>query len=100
MVADITRLIRECINCQQNKTPTNPIAQPTFPHDAPPTQWDTIAMDFITGLPMSHNRDSVLTVTDIKSKRVRFIKSRKDDTAETTARQFVKHIYPHHSTLR
>jgi transposase InsO family protein len=96
MVSDITKIVHECINCQRNKTPNNPVPQPSFPHDAPESPWATVAMDFITGLPLSNNRDSVFTVTAVGCKRVRFIKARKDDTAERTARRYFKHIYPHH----
>jgi hypothetical protein len=96
MVADITQIVKECLPCQQNKSPTNNPPQPTFSHDAPIIQWGTVGMDFITGLPLCNGKDSVFTVSDVGSKRVRFLKARKDDTAERTARRYFKHIYPSH----
>ena len=93
MVADIKKCIQECIKCQSNKSPTNPIQTPSYSHDAPNEQWTTIGMDFFTGLPEKSGFDSILTVTDLFSKRTRFIPCRKDDNAEITAQRFLANIY-------
>ena len=53
----------------------------------------SLGLDYITGLPLSHNYDTMLTVTDLHSKAVKLISCHKSTTAEKTANLFFKHCY-------
>jgi hypothetical protein len=61
---DVLKHIRECTTCQQNKfkkTPPTGLLQPLpIPHQ----KWESIAMDFITGLPRVQGRDCIFVVVD------------------------------------
>jgi hypothetical protein len=57
---DVMRHIRECVTCQQNKDehthPTN-LLQPL---PIPKHKWESVSMDFITGLPKTQGKDWIL----------------------------------------
>ncbi len=57
--------------------------------------FETIALDFITKLPVSQGYDSILTVTDHDcTKAAVFIPCKESMTAEETAGLIVQHIFP------
>jgi len=55
----------------------------------------TVALDFITKLPMSQGYDSILTVTDHNCSKVAlFIPCREAMTVEETVGLIVQHVFP------
>ncbi len=55
----------------------------------------TVALDFITKLPISQGYDSILTVTDHDcTKAAIFIPCKESMTAEETAGLIVQHLFP------
>jgi len=57
--------------------------------------FETVALDFITKLPVSQGYDSILTVTDHDcSKAALFILCKEAMTAEETAGLIVQHVFP------
>ncbi len=57
--------------------------------------FETIALDFITKLPISQGYDSILTVTDHDcTKAAIFIPCKESMTAEETAGLIVQHVFP------
>ncbi len=57
--------------------------------------FETIALDFITKLPVSQGYDSILTVTDHDcTKAAVFIPCKESITAKETAGLIVQHIFP------
>ncbi len=57
--------------------------------------FETIALDFITKLPVSQGYDSILTITDHDcTKATVFIPCKESITAEETAGLIVQHIFP------
>lgn len=68
-----------------------------YPNEIPEGRWQTVAMDFVTGLPPvgPSKYDAVLTVVDRFTKRVVFIPTHKSVTAQQTADLFLSHVVRH-----
>ncbi len=97
MRQDVMDYVRGCANCQCNKINTQPTKAPILPIFLKPEAmpFETIAMDFITKLPISQGYDSILTVTDHDcTKAARFIPCKESMTAEETAGLIVQHMFP------
>ena len=57
-------------------------------------KWESISMDFITGLPRTNRgHDSIWVVVDRLTKLVKFIPTRKNVKTPELARLFIKHLY-------
>jgi hypothetical protein len=85
MRADVNNYVKTCDPCQKTKhsrvkTPgfLQPLAIPTAP-------FDTISLDFITGLPVASGKDAILVVVDKLTKFATFIATRTDISASETA---------------
>ncbi len=74
--------------------PTKAPLSPIFPkHEAMP--FETVALDFITKLPISQGYDLILTVTNHDcTKAAVFILCKESMTAEETAGLIIQHIFP------
>jgi Integrase zinc binding domain len=99
----ITQYIKGCATCQMHKVNTNPTKPPLYPitpmPDALPFQ--TIALDFITKLPVSEGYDTILTITDHDcSKASLFIPCKETIDSEGVAQLFAQHVVPHYGTPR
>src|SRR6266702_1918273 len=97
MHQDVMDYVRGCAKCQRNKINTRPTKasiSPIFPKpEAMP--FETIALDFITKLPISQGYDSILTVMDHDcTKAAIFIPCKESMTVEETAGLIVQHVFP------
>ncbi len=97
MQQDVRDYVRGCAECQRNKINMRPTKAPLLPifptHEAMP--FETVALDFITKLPVSQGYDSILTVTDHDcTKAAVFIPCKESMTAKETAGLIVQHIFP------
>jgi hypothetical protein len=68
MKQDIHNFVVECEVCQRNKVETVKSPSILQPLMIPPAIWKDISMDFITGLPKSGNKSSIMVVVDRLSK--------------------------------
>ena len=69
---DVLRYVRECVTCQQNKVEqTRPVGL-FHPLPIPEQKWESISMDFITGLPKVQGKDCIYVVVDRLTKFVHF----------------------------
>ncbi len=96
MQQDVNDYVRGCVECQRNKINTRPTRAPLSPifpiREAMP--FKTVALDFITKLPISQGYDSILTVTDHDcTKAAIFIPCKESMTAEETAGLIIQHIF-------
>jgi len=96
----VTEYIKGCATCQMSKAnthPNHPSISPIFPEEnAQP--FETIAMDFITKLPLSGGHDTILTITDTDcSKASIFIPCHETINSEGVAQLYLNHVVPHYS---
>ena len=65
MKRDITQIVAKCLECQQVKPDHCHPAGLLQPHGIPMSKWETISMDFITGIPLTSQRhNAILVVVD------------------------------------
>src|SRR3984893_429794 len=64
----------------------------------PQCPWSSISMDFIEGLPLSLDFNSILVIVDRLKKYVIFIECHKTDSAIELAMLFLKHVFAKHGT--
>ncbi len=71
---DVMEYCRKCIPCQHNKSSRNAKQGVMHPVPTPGRRFGTISVDFVTGLPLSHQgHDAVMTITDKYTKMVRLV---------------------------
>jgi hypothetical protein len=71
---DIADYLAKCIECQQLKAEHRHPARLLQPLPIPEWKWETISMDFITGLPKSAKQnDAIMVVVDKLSKSAHFV---------------------------
>jgi len=95
----VTEYIKGCATCQMTKVNTHPAHPPIFP--ITPTEnarpFETIAMDFITKLPLSGGYDTILTITDTDcSKASVFIPCNETINSEGVALLYLNNVIPHY----
>jgi hypothetical protein len=93
---EVTDYIKGCTECQRHKVNNRPTKAPLEPIWAKPEAmpFETIALDFITKLPVSQGYDSILTVTDHDcSKATIFIPCVEEVSGEETAALYAKHVF-------
>ncbi len=73
MRRDIDKFCRQCVICQQNKVSTQRPAGLLQPLPVAESCFESISMDFVTHLPMSHDFDAIFSIVDRFSKLVKFI---------------------------
>jgi hypothetical protein len=93
---EVTDYVKGCAECQRHKVNNRPTKAPLEPIWAKPeaTLFETVAVDFITKLPVSQGYDSILTVTDHDcSKATIFIPCMEEISGEETAALYAKHVF-------
>ena len=99
---DVLDYVKGCTECQRNKVNNRPTHTPLvlIPPKIDALPFETVALDFITKLPISGGYDSILTVTDHDcTKAAVFIPCNEGITAEGTADLYVKHIFLRYGLL-
>jgi len=74
MKKDVAKCLTCCLECQQVKVEHQHHVGLLHPLAIPEWKWETISMDFITGLPKSkRNNDSIMVVVEELRKSAHFI---------------------------
>ena len=74
MAEDVREFVLSCPVCQIEKTSHLRPGGTLQPLDIPSRKWDTVVLDFITGLPLTtRNHDTILSIVDKATKMVHFI---------------------------
>lgn len=73
MKSDVVQYVRECDIWQRNKNENVPYPGLLQPIPILNRPWKDVAMDFLEGLPLFENKDSILVVVDKFSKYAHFI---------------------------
>lgn len=96
MKREIADLVRQCDVCQKCKSES--VAQPGLlqPLNIPEQAWREISMDFVEGLPKSHNKEVVLVLVDRLTKYSHFVALYHPYSAEDVAAAFMENIYKLH----
>jgi hypothetical protein len=91
MKQDIVEYIAKCLECQQVKVEHKHPAGLLQPLQIPEWKWETISMDFITGLPKTiKQHDAIMVVVDKLSKETHFIPIKSTFKAIDVANVFIK----------
>lgn len=85
--------IKQCDDCQRNKSSTSKKIGPLHPLPVPDQRGDTVCLDFVGPLPEDHGYNMLLTITDSLGADLRLVPCRTDDDARSTARLFFDHWY-------
>ena len=93
----IIDFVKSCPECQKNKTARHQPYGLSSPLELPYAPWQSIAMDFITELPVSENCDQLWVIIDRFTKMAHFIPLPQDGkTAADLARGFAKEVWRFH----
>ena len=93
MKRDIAEFVSKCATCQLVKVDHQRPAGLLQPLEVPVWMWESISMDFITGLPTSQRGyDSVWVIVDRLSKVAHFLPVRTDYTTGQYAQLFISEI--------
>jgi hypothetical protein len=94
---DIAEYLAKCIECQQVKAEHGHPVGLLKPLPIPKWKWETISMDFITGLPtLTKQNDTIMVVVDKLSKSAHFIPVKSTCKVIDIARIFMKEIFRVH----
>jgi Integrase zinc binding domain/RNase H-like domain found in reverse transcriptase len=80
--------IPACVDCQRNKSRTKKLTGPLHPLPIPDTRGDSIAIDFISPLPVDNGFDCIVTITDRLGADIRIAPTHVDITVEHFAALF------------
>ena len=90
----IIDFVRSCPECQRNKVARHQPYSLSSPLELPYAPWQSIAMDFITELPVSEGCDQLWVVIDRFTKMAHFLPLPQDGkTAADLARVFAREIW-------
>jgi len=93
----IIDFVRSCPDCQQNKTSHHQPYGLSSPLELPYAPWQSIAMDFITELPISDGCNQLWVIIDRFTKMVHFLPLQKEGkTAADLASIFAREVWKYH----
>jgi len=93
----ITDFFRSCLQCQKNNAARHQPYGLLAPMELPYALWQSIAMDFITDLPLSEQCDQLWVLVDRFTKMAHFIPLPKEGkSASDLARTFAREVWRHH----
>ena len=93
---DVLQHIRECEVFQRNKGEMNHPVGLLQPLPIPEGKWESISMDFITGLPMVQGKDCIYVVVDRLTKYTHFFAISVHYTTAQVAELFFREIFRLH----
>jgi len=93
----IIDFVRSCPECQKNKASRHQPYGLSSPLELPYAPWQSIAMDFITDLPLSEECDQLWVVIDRFTKMAHFLPLRREGKTTTDlAVIFAREVWRHH----
>uniref|UniRef100_A0AAQ5X1C9 Integrase catalytic domain-containing protein n=1 Tax=Amphiprion ocellaris TaxID=80972 RepID=A0AAQ5X1C9_AMPOC len=96
MESDAKEFVAACTICARNKTSNQASPGLLQPLPVPRRPWSHIAVDFVTGLPVSQGNSVILTIVDRFSKAAHFVPLPKLPTAKETAEALVLNVFRLH----
>ncbi|KAK3021939.1 hypothetical protein RJ639_046138 [Escallonia herrerae] len=89
---EVQEYVKTCLTFQQDKVERKKKAGLLQPLSVPKRPWESVSLDFITGLPKVEDLGTILVVVDRFSKYASFIATPKYCSAEDTAQLFFKYV--------
>lgn len=96
MHMDVKQYVQACAICQYNKYSTQKSYGLLQPLPLPTQVWEDISMDFITHLPLTHNKSTIWVIVDRLTKFAHFIALPLAFTTPTLGPIFISEIYRLH----
>ena len=96
----VNQYCKQCATCQRIKARTTKVPGYLMPLPKPSRPWDTMSMDFISGLPLADGYDSIATFVDTFTKQAHFVPCSSKINAEELSRIYFKSIFKHHGLSR
>lgn len=96
MKATVVSFIRKCSVCQKSKYEHCASPRLLQPLPVPEAVWEDISIDFIEGLPKSHDKDVIMVVVDRMCKYAHFFPLSHPYTAMTVAQVFLDGVFRLH----
>ena len=93
---DVLRHVQECLTCQQNKAEHALPVGLLQPLPIPEQKWESISMDFITGLPQVQERDYIYVVIDRLTKFAHFFSIPSKFSTTHVAKLFFREVFRLH----
>jgi transposase InsO family protein len=101
LMADVKAYVSSCVTCLSCKSSTQAPLGLLHSLPVPSEKWDSISMDFVTGLPVTQSgHDAVFVVTDRLTKMVVLIPTVTTLTAPRAAELFMRHVFAHYGLPR
>lgn len=95
--ADVATFIARCPQCQRNKASTAKPGGLLQPLPVPERAWDSVSMDFVTGLPRTdRGYDAIIVFVDRLSKMVHFAPTHTTCSAEQAFALFFDRVISQH----
>jgi len=93
MKNDIAKFVAECLTCKRVKADHHKPGGKLVPLDVPTWKWESISMDFITGLPRSpRGHDSVWVIVDRLTKCAHFVPFKIGYSMEKIAELYLEEV--------
>jgi hypothetical protein len=100
MKKDVAEFVYSCLTCQKSKIEHQKPSGLMQPLSIPEWKWDSISMDFVSGLPRtSSNCEAIWVVVDRLTKCAHFIPMRMDYSMERLAKLYIERIVCLHGIL-
>ena len=93
MKNDVAEYVSKCLTCQKVKIEHQRPSRMLQPLEIPQWKWESIAMDFVSGLPRTRaGFDAIWVIVDRLTKSAHFLPIRMTYTLEELARLYIKEI--------
>ena len=93
MKQDVANYVKKCPNCQKVKAEKRKPLGLTRPLEIPEWKWDSISMDFISGLPKTpRGMNKIWVIVDRLTKAAIFIPMKETWTMDQLARAYIDNV--------
>lgn len=89
----VSDFVKTCDTCQKTKHDRRGKLGYLQPLEIPAQPFDTISLDFVSGLPMSNGKNAILVVVDKLTKYAHFIPTTTDINASSTAQLLFDEVF-------
>ncbi|KAL0188416.1 hypothetical protein M9458_015515, partial [Cirrhinus mrigala] len=89
---DVQEYVQACNICARSKNTNAPSTGELQPLPVPKRPWTHISLDFVTGLPDSQGKNTILTIVDRFSKAVHLVALPGLPSAKSTAELILEHV--------